>query len=371
MLTVETSLTTEILEDGTEKKEPFFIINGIKDEDSYIISNLGCPNGSFRNKEVIDILTHQSFQSLGEHFSVIFFDLEVDWWMNEIRTTVYCNKYVEQIPFPSMFLDFHIQEWWNWTKPWSAASLAKEIERRINNLGNEKIKYHQEEDTLLNGFGFVYELADDSLIVKEELEYLLKDLKLIFADSTKYLRESLDPEAVLTYFQFPDDVKTACKQYLVYFTQFIADMGIAIDIELRDELNHTLFKVIPTTKNESLANIRDALDIYLKLPNSNEFQNEISNQSDIAAKQWEANIYHLKSQLSLASSIIQAKDSTIEMLQLSNYQYRQLLNSRSTESGSQNEELIKGIISVKKYDGKGFSIDFPELFRRLKRKFKK
>ncbi len=133
---------------------------------------------------------------------------------------------------------------------------------------------------------------------------------------------SLDSEAVLTYFQFPEEMKTACKQYLLYFSQFLADIGISAKTELKEELNHTLFKVILVDKNESLDKIREALNIYLNAPAENDIQTQISNQKDIAVQQWEANIYHLKSQLVLAQSVIQAKNATIETLQLSNYQYK-------------------------------------------------
>ncbi len=50
------------------------------------------------------------------------------------------------------------------------------------------------------------------------------------------------------------------KQYLIYFTQFLADMGILADTELKEEVNHTLFKIIPKDKDESLDRVREALN---------------------------------------------------------------------------------------------------------------
>ncbi len=73
----------------------------------------------------------------------------------------------------------------------------------------------------------------------------------------------------------------------------------------------------------------------------------------------------------MAASIIQTKDSTIEAFQLSNYLYKQQLESHSSRKESDKEDLIKDIVAVKKYEGKRFSIDFPEIFRRLKRSFKR
>ena len=148
----------------------------------------------------------------------------------------------------------------------------------------------------------------------------------------------------------------------------IEDLYDSKDTELKEEANQTLFKIIPKDKNESLEKIRDALSAYLDAATDESLHLQITNQSDIAARQWEANIYHLKSQLVLANSIIQAKEATIEILQLSNYQYRQL-NESNPKNYKDKEDIIKGIVAVRKYEGKGFTIDFAEILRRLKRKF--
>ncbi len=252
------------------------------------------------------------------------------------------------------------------------SSVAKQFGMNVNDLANENIKYWQVDDeTMLNGFGVEYFPSDDESIIDTELSNILRIIATLTDKTNKELLTAIDSEAVLTYFQFPDEIKTACKQYLLYFTQFIADMGIVVDSEIKEELNHTLFKIVPKNKEESLDRIRETLHIYLNAPNDKNFQVQAANQNDIAVRQWEANIYHLKSQLSLATSIIQAKESTIEMLQLSNYQYKQLLESHSAKKESDNEEIIEGIVTVGKYEGKGFSIDFAEILRRLMRTIKK
>lgn len=189
-------------------------------------------------------------------------------------------------------------------------------------------------------------------------------------ETVESLLISSNKDTLSTYFHFPQESKTACIQYLVYFAQFLADLGISVDAEIKEEINQTLFKVSPHNKNQSLEQIREALEIYLKIPGEQTFELEISSQTDIAARQFESNVYHLKSQLLLAQSVIQAKDATIEMLQLSNYQYKQHLEIHADKE-LEKEDVIKGIVAVKKYEGKGFSINLPEILRRLRRKFTK
>jgi transcriptional regulator of aromatic amino acid metabolism len=129
--------------------------------------------------------------------------------------------------------------------------------------------------------------------------------------------------------------------------------------------------VVPKDKDESLDKIKAALHIYLDTPGFDNFNTQIEINSDLAVMQWQANIMHLKSQLILANSILQLKDATIQSLQLSNYQYQLLLNEKGQQKESdKEEEVIKGIVSVKKYEGKGFSINLAEILRRLKRTFK-
>jgi len=367
MLKIEKRKKEYIDENGDKNENEYLVVNGIVDEDAFLLEG-GTPVAHFSNEKVIDLVTKNSFVEVGEVLSNCSFGMEVWWWENYIDLDVYCNEYYGS-KFPAVKINLQLENWEHWARPWSMSSLAKQIELTVAELKNGAIEYWQEAESILNGFGIIYYPSNGTLIIKSEIDYALAVLKEVVDATNKILLESIDNEAVLTYFQFPEEIKTTCKQYLIYFTQFIADMGILVDTELKEELNHTLFKIIPKDKDESLEKIREALNIYLNAPNDKEFQAQVSKQTDIAAKQWEANCYHLKSQLILASSVIQMKEATIETLQLSNYQYKQLLESHSSKKESEETEIIKGIVAVKKYEGKVFVIDLPEIFKRLKRVF--
>lgn len=372
MLTIEKREKEVIVDDGSKIIVKYMLINGIADENSYWYNDEDdTPSISLSNDDIVNILTGHTFSEVGKLFSKFLYELKVEWWHNSIDLEINCNN-SKKFQRPSIAIHLELKKWENWAKPWSMSSVAKEIEKGISELNEAKIKYWQEDtDSIMEGFGIEYFPSSHELTINSEVNYIINILEEVINKTNQNLLTSIDKESVLTYFQFPDEIKTACKQYLIYFTQFIADMGILVDTELKEELNHTLFKIIPKDKDESLKKIREALSIYINAPNDQNFELHISNHRDIAVKQWEANVYHLKSQLSLAASILEAKDSTIEMLQISNYQYKQLLESHSVKKKSDEEEVIKGIFSVKKLEGKGFSIDIAEIFRRLKRTFKK
>ena len=84
-----------------------------------------------------------------------------------------------------------------------------------------------------------------------------------------------------------------------------------------------MFTVTPETGREGLEQIQEALAIYLSLPTRSDLQT--AGGDDVAIAQLRANVLHLQSQLALAAAIGRAKDAQIEFLELSNYQYKQLL----------------------------------------------
>jgi hypothetical protein len=69
-------------------------------------------------------------------------------------------------------------------------------------------------------------------------------------------------------FNFPEELKIPCEQYLLYFAQFLQDLGINATSNLKEEAGKVLFSVTPTDDQEALGKIREALAVYLNLPSS-------------------------------------------------------------------------------------------------------
>ncbi|WP_420127419.1 hypothetical protein [Longimicrobium sp.] len=189
----------------------------------------------------------------------------------------------------------------------------------------------------------------------------------------------MDRNTLVTLFNFPPSVDTACEQYLLYFVQFLRDMGIEADASIKHQAHQILFSVTPKDGAEALDRISEALEIYLRLPDSPEFAAQAPSYDDIAVQQLNANIFHLKGQLAISSAVIQAKNAQIEALQLSNFTYQQLLANQQQVAtlpllplgnlDADSEPLVPGVIDVTKYEGKGFTVNFAEILRRLKRRF--
>jgi hypothetical protein len=83
--------------------------------------------------------------------------------------------------------------------------------------------------------------------------------------------------------------------------------------------------------------------------------------------------------LAIAGAVLEAKNARIEALQLANFTYQQLLATQQqvasipllppSQPKEDAEPLVPGVIEITKFEGKGFTVNFAEILRRLKRRF--
>jgi CheY-like chemotaxis protein len=120
-------------------------------------------------------------------------------------------------------------------------------------------------------------------------------------------------DSVAVLFDFPEEVRVPCEQYLLYFGQFLRDLGVQATSNLSHEAGQVLFTVTPDDPRTALDKVRAALEVYLRLPTS-----PVSDptHSEIAVQRLESSVLRLQSDLRLASAELQAKNTTIEAQQL-------------------------------------------------------
>jgi hypothetical protein len=103
---------------------------------------------------------------------------------------------------------------------------------------------------------FLDDIYKAEKLVLEYHEYAVK----ILADNNR--------EVIKSIFQFPDEIKASCEQYLLYFSQFLRDLGIDVASNLKEDAGKVLFSITPIDDIQALDKIREALAIYLNLPSS-------------------------------------------------------------------------------------------------------
>jgi hypothetical protein len=275
---------------------------------------------------------------------------------------------VDEAPLIRFEIEIDAQDW---RKPWSLRQFAKELKNQLEVKGQD-LKFYQDDRSWPTDVWGVEMRFNRSEKVSDAFGVMGRLFIEACNKTNDVLIKKIDEDSLITFFTFKPETEVACKQYLVYFAQFLADLGIAASTEFHDESNRTLFKVVPKDKTESLQQIKEALDYYLSAP-ENEVSFDIVKQqyNDISVLQWEANIHHLRGQLTLSQALVATKDAQIEALKITNFHYaNQLLLNRTIEKNMDSEDLIEGVVKITEYEGSGFKVNFAEILRRLKRSFK-
>lgn len=193
------------------------------------------------------------------------------------------------------------------------------------------------------------------------------------------LLAKLRRESVVMHFDFPEAVKVSCEQYLIYFVQFLKDLGVKATAELRHDAGGVLFAVTPVNKDEALDKIHAALRIYLSLAAS-PVGGAAALDSEVAIQRLVGEIHGLQSRLSLARAEMQFKDAAIRAQQFVIDQQHLLGGEVMVESirgatprskEEDKEELFGGIIALGTLNWNGVEISFAEIFRRLRQVFRK
>lgn len=357
-------LKIEFIEEGGSKR---LVINGLIDKNSEChIVNSKMEIDRLSNDKVIKNLLDNTINEIGE--TITFISINKNFLKNwELGSSIGISiKDVRGVFILSLELKPQ-----NWNRPFTISQFVESLESYHSLLFEVDIDIDDYWD-----ISFTFILDDDKAILNDEIIRGVEIIEMLITEVEQTLQNDLEKDPITSYFTFPEEIKAACKQYLVYFAQFLMDLGIEADTEIKEVAHQTLFKVIPKNKEESLDKIREALDVYLNIPK--DFDIQVAQNNDVAVLQWQANIKHWESQVLIAKAAIQLKDATInsqiatiESLKLSNYQYREILEQKNLESEAKNEvEIAGGLVKVKEYDGDGFSINLPEILRRLKRIFK-
>lgn len=252
----------------------------------------------------------------------------------------------------------------NWTESFSIVSLFNEASKEFESFMGPGI--FERVDLSTGRFSITFQNRDISGTIGEIVLSITQDFYKLLNHSFESLKKN-DPSQIKAVFNFPKEIRTSCEQYLIYFAQFLADLGVEVNTSITHSAGETLFKVVPNDPDQALNQIRDALNIYLDLPSAPDSELSVLDNYDVAANQLKANIYHLKGQLSLADAMIQRKDATISSLNLTIFNQEKIIEVVQVKKPDE-EPLIDGIVSVKDFEWKGFKIKLPEIARWLKRK---
>ena len=227
----------------------------------------------------------------------------------------------------------------------------------LNRRKPENLKIETAETTKLI-LSFRTPLSNKS--IKKSVSFYEKLLRETHEQTVERLTTKYNEPDISLPFIFPEQIKVSCEQYLLYFAQFLQDLGINATSNIKEESGKVLFSVTPTDDVEALDKIREALAVYLKLPSS-----PIVYDDSFAAmrlKQQVDNLQHAQrmTEMEVRSSqyalrlanqtiehqdkIIQQKDTTIEQQnKIIERITDQAIMINSAENKEELEEIFDGV----------------------------
>lgn len=186
-------------------------------------------------------------------------------------------------------------------------------------------------------------------------------------------QSSLTSYSLTEQFNFPSEVKTACEQYLLYFAEFLKDVGIEVTTNITEKDQDVILTIIPENKKDALEKIGYLLNLYLHLPNGtlvNDYQ--LNAEMGIQAQKLYGQIQQLESQLSLTNAENQFLQLTVDSLKrdLKRYDSQILLESKANKNKDK-EPLIgnrdNAIVSLTEISFWGVNVNLASLLRELKK----
>lgn len=205
---------------------------------------------------------------------------------------------------------------------------------------------------------------------------LEQETKTIFEYILSLQKEILNNYRVLSgiaaKIKVSEEYGYAFAQYLMYFGQFLSDMGIGSETSVTNNNGLIILNINPSNKEDAIQNIYFALNSYLALADGESLiKPNLTPASELKYKQLMSNVEHLKLQLSYTQAMLEVKNEHINILQHEQEFSRTFIanqTSNQTKIVTEKWEPIEGI-SITKYKGNFFEIDIPKLIKKITRKF--
>tara|TARA_B110000211_G_scaffold222699_1_gene271684 strand:+ start:564 stop:1679 length:1116 start_codon:yes stop_codon:yes gene_type:complete len=153
-------------------------------------------------------------------------------------------------------------------------------------------------------------------------------------------------QKVVAKFSFDKNAEQACSTYLMYFIEFLRDLGINAESSFNKDNGDVIFSIIPKDKDTALLQISEALSFYMKLPNSSFNDMPDNNYDPIAELKLEklrSEIERLKSSLRINEALIRYQDTLIS---------DQIITKSNTVTTSFQKEPIDGLSYIYVDDNK-------------------
>jgi len=154
----------------------------------------------------------------------------------------------------------------------------------------------------------------------------------------------------------------------MYFGEFLRDAGVQVTTELAEKAGAVLFSVSPADPKIALRTVREALSIYLSLPQS--AVSRTSEAASLAERKLEANIDHLHHQLQLLNVIATSQELRLRDRETAMSAQQQLISQLLPRASTDDrEEFLGGSVALTKVERAGVEFNLAKIFRHVRNLF--
>ena len=179
------------------------------------------------------------------------------------------------------------------------------IDTFLNQLIKKFIKVDVDINTLDDGVHdcyFMVSINDDTNNLSNIVEKVIEEVLAVYDNTLHNFDIKNRFEAT---FNLPEEYQSILKPYMLYFEEFLHDLCIDSDVNIRKEGEDTILSVEPKDKDEALEKIANALKMYLSAPIvASNVNLEQKLQMQVALQKLHAECSHMESQLLLKTAML-------------------------------------------------------------------
>ena len=144
--------------------------------------------------------------------------------------------------------------------------------------------------------------------VNEAIEWLNK----CYLEAENIMHDSVKSEVFTKLFDFPPEYRNICSQYLVWFGEFLKNLGIEANVSTKNSGTQTALIVTPDNCPELLENIEKLFYQYIELPYVELLppQGNLTPQEIYAYQSAVMQVQHLQTQIQMKDSVIASYEAT-------------------------------------------------------------
>jgi len=210
-------------------------------------------------------------------------------------------------------------------------------------------------------------------IMLPDVKKALKHIEKCSLEAHKILIEQSKDDVFIKIFEFPAEYKNICSQYLIWFGEFLQNLGLDANVSTEQSKNQTQLIVSPNECPELLTEIEKLFYQYLSLP----YAELLPPESNLTPQELHA-YQAVKMQVQHLQTQVQMKDSVIASYQATNTNLINKISEKDSELMLINSlkednkfEVFGGILKVNKVQKFGkndnASIDLFKIYKLVKR----